>query len=297
MDNFFSKVLLFGEYSIIKGSNGLAIPLSKYFGKLSFSEGVEKSSRLSLKDLSEYLSNSSILSRNIDTDKFQKDVENGLYFDSNIPQGYGVGSSGALCASIYERYGNNFCRNSDFSKDQLRFTQDLMALMESFYHGSSSGIDPLISYVNRAVMIEGRNNLSIIDIAQFDQVGKFYLIDTGQSRSTSPLVHEFMRMCDDSNFMKNFMSLKEATNNAIESLMNCNSDELVKFFSEISRFQYLHMQNMIPKGFRDLWLTGLESKNFFMKLCGAGGGGFLLLYCPTDDQSFLEGYTFQQITI
>jgi mevalonate kinase len=27
-----------------------------------------------------------------------------LFFDSNIPQGYGVGSSGALVAAIFEKY-------------------------------------------------------------------------------------------------------------------------------------------------------------------------------------------------
>ena len=27
-----------------------------------------------------------------------------MYFDSSIPQGYGVGSSGALVASIYDKY-------------------------------------------------------------------------------------------------------------------------------------------------------------------------------------------------
>ena len=34
----------------------------------------------------------------------KKDISLGLYFDSSIPQGYGVGSSGALVASIYDKY-------------------------------------------------------------------------------------------------------------------------------------------------------------------------------------------------
>jgi mevalonate kinase len=30
-----------------------------------------------------------------------------MYFDSSIPQGYGVGSSGALVAAIYDKYAQN----------------------------------------------------------------------------------------------------------------------------------------------------------------------------------------------
>ena len=294
MKKFYSKILLFGEYSIIKGSNGLAIPYEKYSGELSFKKS-EMASGLSLKELSLYLNNSSILSRNIDTKRFCEDVDRGLCFDSNIPQGYGVGSSGALCASIYEHYGFSVGRNIDHTQEQLRFVQDLMALMESFYHGSSSGLDPLISFVNRPVAILGRNDLEFVNIPAFDKIGNFYLIDTGRSRSTSPLVLEFMRMCSDNSFSAKFESLKLATNKAIESIMSCNINELEKCFTEISRFQYLHMQKMIPKEFRDLWLTGLESKKFFMKLCGAGGGGFLLLYSASDDTSFLKGRSFQKI--
>jgi mevalonate kinase len=36
-----------------------------------------------------------------DLAELKNDVETGMYFDSSIPQGYGVGSSGALVAAIY----------------------------------------------------------------------------------------------------------------------------------------------------------------------------------------------------
>jgi alpha-L-fucosidase len=40
----------------------------------------------------------------------KNDVETGMYFDSSIPQGYGVGSSGALVAAIYDRCPRqNYC--------------------------------------------------------------------------------------------------------------------------------------------------------------------------------------------
>ena len=41
-----------------------------------------------------------------DFEKLQADVDNGMYFDSSIPQGYGVGS-GALVAASYDKYAIN----------------------------------------------------------------------------------------------------------------------------------------------------------------------------------------------
>ena len=37
----------------------------------------------------------------MDLERLHNDIENGMYFDSSIPQGFGVGSSGALVAAIY----------------------------------------------------------------------------------------------------------------------------------------------------------------------------------------------------
>ena len=33
---------------------------------------------------------------------------------------------------------------------------------------------------------------------------------------------------------------------------------------------------MIPPLFKELWERGIDGDDFYLKLCGAGGGGFLL---------------------
>ena len=38
---------------------------------------------------------------------------------------------------------------------------------------------------------------------------------------------------------------------------------------------------MIPEAFRKIWQYGLETHSYYLKLCGSGGGGFLLGF--TDD--------------
>ena len=49
---FFSKILLFGEYGIIKNSKALVIPYKKYYGSLKFSiklDNVQKSFKYQFK--------------------------------------------------------------------------------------------------------------------------------------------------------------------------------------------------------------------------------------------------------
>jgi mevalonate kinase len=54
---FYSKILLFGEYTIINGSQGLAIPLDKFYMKFTFEKDefvFEKSNEL-LQEYSNYV--------------------------------------------------------------------------------------------------------------------------------------------------------------------------------------------------------------------------------------------------
>ena len=104
---FYAKILLFGEYGIIKDSRGLSIPYNFFQGALKIPNKKSEffyDSNKKLKEFSKFL-------RKIDHDlvkfnwvEMQKDLSDKLYFDSSIPQGYGLGSSGALVASFYDRY-------------------------------------------------------------------------------------------------------------------------------------------------------------------------------------------------
>ena len=105
---FYSKILLFGEYGIIEDSKGLSIPYNFFNGALKIPDSVsEKSSQsnLILADFCLYLKG--LKEIDLDLSLFETHINKGLYFDSSIPKGYGIGSSGALVAAIYDRYSNN----------------------------------------------------------------------------------------------------------------------------------------------------------------------------------------------
>jgi len=64
-------------------------------------------------------------------------------------------------------------------------------------------------------------------------------------------------------------------------------DLLLKNFKLLSAFQYEHFSPMIPKLYREMWGEGLSSNDYSLKLCGAGGGGFLMGI--TDDFQKVKG--------
>ena len=102
---FYSKINLFGEYGVLLGARGLIIPYKNYFGSLITSKPkFNKSSGTSIKLFTEYLKKNKRLNSEFDWREINTDIENNLYFESNIPQGYGIGSSGALVAAFYKKY-------------------------------------------------------------------------------------------------------------------------------------------------------------------------------------------------
>jgi len=103
---FYAKILLFGEYGIIKDAKGLSIPDNFYKGALKTTHTQSeqaKASNTKLRDYAVYLESLDSSLVTFALSRFQKDLDKGMYFDSSIPQGYGIGSSGALVAAIYDR--------------------------------------------------------------------------------------------------------------------------------------------------------------------------------------------------
>lgn len=273
---FYSKVLLFGEYSVIQHSMGLCIPYTLFDGKLTFRRDNRVVIDPELKAFSLYLKQligNQQLSFQFDITSFEFDISQGLFFDSTIPQGYGVGSSGALVAAIFDRYEQESHSNLDIAKLKKIFSQ-----MESHFHGASSGIDPLISYLNSPILIKNKSEIGPVTIPHFAKgAGGIFLLNTKRSRKTEPLVNLFLEKTSNENFSLICDNvLVPITNKCIEHFLEANTKELLSEFKALSMFQYEHLSPMIPKLYRDLWLEGIKTDQYYLKLCGAGGGGFLM---------------------
>ena len=154
---FYSKILLFGEYGIIKNSKGLSIPYNFYKGGLKLGDlkiDIVKESNEKLSIFRDYLLkiDNSVVFFNLK--KMNDDLLKGMYFDSTIPQGYGVGSSGAIVAAFYDRYAKNkITVLENLTKDKIIILKNIFSKMESHFHGKSSGLDPLNSYLSLPILI------------------------------------------------------------------------------------------------------------------------------------------------
>lgn len=279
---FHSKLLLFGEHIINKGARGLAVPLSSYNGCFRFgtSESVAAAeSNKSLELLANYIIYHSELDKLYDTNALLEDVERGLYFDSNIPQGYGLGSSGALVAAVYFQYKKAKKKNVLLTELKRE-----LAALESYFHGKSSGIDAIVCYLNKSILLDKGE---VAEAFSFNSNPhprfNIFLLNTRIARQTSPYVNKFLEQCKNRTFLRVVeKSLVPSTNVAINSLLQSKYSELWKSVKIISQLHLDILPDFIPEQFHELWLRGLATNQYALKICGAGGGGFIIGFAPAD---------------
>ena len=279
---FYAKILLFGEYGIIENSQGLTLPYSFYKGCFKFStleSEFEKKSNESLKKYWEYLTELELPEQfRLDLPALKKDIENGLFFDSNIPQGYGVGSSGALVAAIFDRYSVVQHKPEEIGKNELKELKKVFGELESFFHGKSSGIDPLICYMNLPILIENKENVGRVEIPEENEgKGAIFLIDSGVVGETGPMVQIFFEKLKNEGFRKTLKEEFIKYNNAcIQSFLNKEMTPFFKNMKALSKWAYEHFRPMIPDSVFNAWKKGLDTNAYYLKLCGSGGGGYIL---------------------
>ena len=263
-----AKLRLFGEHSVLRGSQALAVPFRQFGGYWTYSQDFSK--QYDLPKLANYLKKLSEKGEMpIDTEGVLSALSKGFYFDSNIPRGYGLGSSGALVAAMYDVFG----LNKDLPINELKI---VLGKIESYFHGSSSGLDPLVSYVQKSILIKKDKSIAVLDGIKTDT--KMFLLDTHQSRKTEPLVQIFMEKCDKTPQYNALVEneLVPYVDDAIAAFLQNKTGLVFDIVHQISHFQYRFFPEMIPLAFKNVWLEGLASDVFKLKLCGAGGGGFIL---------------------
>tara|TARA_R110002050_G_scaffold204522_3_gene340067 strand:+ start:4623 stop:5561 length:939 start_codon:yes stop_codon:yes gene_type:complete len=283
---FYSKILLFGEYGIIKDSKGLSIPYNFFKGALKTDDNPSEEAKKSNKSLEKFsayleeLSNSQPKLISFDLKALKQDVAEGMYFDSSIPQGYGVGSSGALVAAIYHKYAfNKITVLENLTREKLLSLKTIFGKMESFFHGKSSGLDPLNSYLSLPILINSKNNIESTSIPSqnFEGKGAVFLLDSGIIGETAPMVQIFMEQMKNNGFRK---MLKDQfikhTDACVEDFVSGNVKSLFGNLKQLSNVVLDNFKPMIPAKFHKLWKQGIDTNEYYLKLCGSGGGGYIL---------------------
>jgi len=280
---FFAKILLFGEYGIIKDSKGLSIPYNFYRGALKWADQETEatlSSHQNLRDYIDYLKTLPTDLIALDWERLSADMDQKLYFDSSIPQGYGVGSSGALVAAVYDRYAVDKIDASDaLTPEKLSRLKTIFAAMESYFHGQSSGLDPLNSYLSLPLLIHSKDKIETTGLPGQNPQGRgaVFLLDSGSSGATGPMVSLFMENMKEEGFRKMMRDeFAQMTDRCVENFLKGNIKSLFGNVKSLSALVLKYFKPMIPEEFHELWKKGLETNAYYLKLCGSGGGGYML---------------------
>jgi mevalonate kinase len=283
-----AKLLLFGEYTILSGSNALALPLFEFYGEWTH-ELPENGQIEKLQGRLRELANDPELQalEYMDFEAMLHDIDQGRWIRSNIPSGYGLGSSGVVTALIYDTY----CTKPAQQVQELRAR---LAKLESFFHGSSSGIDPLTSYLAQPLFIQGRTQEPHLAELKEKRPYYIYLLDSKRKRNTAQLVAEFKHQVVSNRLEKSVLeALSEINEAAIAAFLTEQGGgaEFLPKIKLLSQLQYQHLNKpWIPTDLQQIWEQGLTSDQYYLKLCGAGGGGFFLAFSNQQLGKELDGF-------
>ena len=279
---FPAKVLLFGEYTVLDGGTALALPLHTFAAQW-------KNNKL-LKTLDDtfitYLNKiNPQLNHSLDLNALQQMEQEGWRFDSDIPIGKGLGSSAALTATIYHYFA------SKPTEASLKTVHEDMAVIESFFHGKSSGMDALVCYINQSVRVSPNGTLQPLTLPPLRD--RYFLLDSGRERSTRALVDWYSAQKGSEVFDRTSIQIKSLSNQAIDHI--CSGLEIVPTAKKLAQFQYQHWHPMIPDDLRPLWHHVNAEDGIVMKVCGAGGGGYFLVIAAQDVPLPEIGYDLIQV--
>ena len=290
--NYPAKIILFGEYGVLLGAKALAMPYSKFSGQIILKPALNSnidellaSSHTSLKKLYQYFRSNAINFQYLNLDLFESELTQGVLFQSTIPNGSGLGSSGAVSAAIYGRYLFEGSETAD-----LMVIKQRLSAIESCFHQVSSGIDPLISWINKPILIDAQNTIiREIDLTAFFKTYTLFLINSNKQGETGVLVANFMTKFNQADFKEqienNYIPI---INQTIESLLANDFSTFETSLTEYSSFQYSQMDWLIAEQYLEHFEYGISSGDFQLKICGSGGGGFLIGIAK--NQTIAENY-------
>jgi mevalonate kinase len=272
-----SKLLLFGEHSVLMGSPAVILPLWKFPARLRIPEREAIEAHLdSNEQLSQFYhylaAHPDWFEGHIHLKNFKDTLKKGVFLESLIPIGYGLGSSASVCVAVYKVFGKTNLK-------ELNQLKIFYSRMESFFHGKSSGLDPVAVHVNKPILVDGIKIQVIEHQHKFiDESIHTYLLDSGISRNASAIIETFQAELQNEVFKNAFL-------NDYLPILQSIKENVIKeqpigwdLLKAVSSQQLTYFRKLIPEPVYAIWKQSISDKNTCIKLLGAGGGGYFLVF-------------------
>lgn len=297
--NYPAKVMLAGEYGVLMGGSALTFPLHSYYARVKerahIPEGKEDEasrSEQNLQELSAYIGKLPEDTFHVPPDRNLLAARTaGYWLETNIPVGGGLGSSGAVSAALYD------CFFPGARELPLQKQREDLAVIESYFHGKSSGVDALTCFTGQSLYFSMDGSVRKVG---FDPAGipggyRFFLVDSGERIASAPLVQHFLLEMKASSFASSIRNeYLMITQKLIETLLGEREADPGMLVRVLSDYQYTHFRKMIPPVMLDAWIEGQVTGEYLLKLIGSGGG-FLLGITHHSNMEVMESRWKEQL--
>ena len=87
------------------------------------------------------------------------------------------------------------------------------------------------------------------------------------------------------------------TDACIDDFLKGDVKSLFGNVKQLSKTVLRNFKPMIPASFHDLWKQGIETNDYYLKLCGSGGGGYILGFTQDIDKArkALDGHKVEVV--
>lgn len=272
-----SKIIFLGEHTVLHGSSAIALPCNAFNAQLSINRDAVSPHAKLFNNWCSFVKKDRLIQQYIDLERWQKEA-NFLHINSNIPIGYGLGSSGAITALIAKYYGSGL---NTQTPDSLK---NLFGKLENFFHGKSSGIDPLVSYSSQSILLTPNKEAKIIDNLKLPlstAEGAWFLLDSGKQRDGKKAIAYFSQKVADKTWKKKVLvEFEYVIEQLITSYLATDYTTFFEYFITLSNLQFTELKELIPKNIQKIWKDLSNTNKAYLKICGAGAGGYFLGYTP-----------------
>jgi len=272
----FSKVILCGEHSVLRGGRAVVTPLKNHALRYSFETNAEG---LTL-EYSPKVQNFEIVIEGtfnrafelLDLDK--KNLKIKLHVDSLVPLGKGLGGSAALCVFVAKIFKQN-----DLLGERSVFS--FAVELENMFHGESSGVD-VAGCLSAApqVYVRGKTLKPIKT-----NVGPlvFGLTDSGENGDTEDCIDKVVSLkSQNKDFFYSLDSdMNEASKLLSEALENGDITKLTRAFFKASNV--FKAWGLVTEGMSKTAQKLEQSGALVTKPTGSGLGGCILSVWRKED--------------
>lgn len=215
---------------------------------------------------------------------------------ADIPAGTGLGSSGCYLAGLLNAlhcYKNVPASQQELAEEACFIEINVLKhpVGKQDQYTAAFGGFTILNIGKTGIVKVDRPKISEDTIDELESALMIYYTHT--SRSTVEILKEQSKAVQDDKsathkeVLDSLHQIKEIGYKTLDSICSGNLDEFGKLMDAHWRAKKKLSKKVTNSGIDDLYELGIANGALGGKILGAGGGGFMLFYCPKEQQSSL----------